>query len=106
LKELSKGVVMRKNRKKKLKITKFEKILYTVAILLLLMAPVSIVYTKSTLSEINFKVEKLKKEIANREKINESLEMKINELASLDNIKNVIKKEGLTYNNDNIKNID
>ena len=97
---------MRKNRKKKLKITKFEKILYTVAILLLLMAPVSIVYTKSTLSEINFKVEKLKKEIANREKINESLEMKINELASLDNIKNVIKKEGLTYNNDNIKNID
>ena len=97
---------MRKNRKKKLKITKFEKILYTVAILLLLMAPVSIVYTKSTLSEINFKVEKLKKEIANREKINESLEMKINELASLDNIQKVIKAEGLTYNNENIKNVD
>ena len=32
--------------------------------------------------------------------------MKINELASLDNIKDVIKKEGLTYNNDNIKNIE
>ena len=70
------------------------------------MAPISIVFTKSTLSEINFEVEKLKKEIATREKTNESLEMKINELASLDNIKDVIKKEGLTYNNDNIKNID
>ena len=97
---------MKKTKKKKLKISKFEKILYTIAIVLLLMAPISIVFTKSTLSEINFEVEKLKKEIASREKTNESLEMKINELASLDNIKDVIKKEGLTYNNDNIKNIE
>ena len=96
---------MQKKKKKKLKISKFEKVLYVVAIFLLLMAPISIVFTKSTLSEINFEVEKLKKEIANREKTNESLEMKINELASLDNIKNVIKAEGLSYNNDNIKNI-
>ena len=97
---------MKKQKKKKLKISKFEKVLYIVAIALLLMAPISIVFTKSTLSEINFEVEKLKKEIASREKTNESLEMKINELASLDNIKDVIKKEELNYNNDNIKNID
>ncbi len=97
---------MKKVKTKKLKITKFEKVLYTIAILLMLMAPISIVFTKSTLSEINFEVEKLKKEIANREKTNESLEMKIHELASLDNIKEVIKAEGLSYNNDNIKNID
>ncbi len=97
---------MKKTKKAKLKITKFEKILYIFTIALLLMAPISIVFTKSTLSEINFEVEKLKKEIATREKTNESLEMKINELVSLDNIKNVIKKEGLSYNNDNIKNID
>ncbi len=97
---------MKKQKKKKLKISRFEKVLYIVAIVLLLIAPISIVFTKSTLSEINFEVEKLKKEIASREKTNESLEMKINELASLDNIKDVIKKEGLTYNNDNIKNID
>ncbi len=97
---------MKKVKTRKLKITKFEKVLYTIAIILILMAPISIVFTKSTLSEINFEVEKLKKEIANREKTNESLEMKIHELASLDNIKEVIKAEGLTYNNDNIKNID
>ena len=97
---------MKKRKKKKLKISKFEKILYVFAILFLLLAPVSIVFTKSTLSEINFKVEKMKKEIKSQEKKNESLEMKINELASLDNIKDVIVKEGLTYNNDNIKNID
>ena len=95
----------KKNRKKKLKVTKFEKVLYVFAITLLLLAPVSIVFAKSSLSEINFKVEKMKKMIENQEKTNEGLEMKINELASLDNIKNVIKAEGLSYNNDNIKNI-
>ncbi len=97
---------MKKTHKKKLKITKFEKVLYAFAIVLLLVAPVSIVFTKSALSEINYKVEKMKKEIASKEKTNEGLEMKINELVSLDNIKNVIKTEGLSYNNDVIKNID
>lgn len=97
---------MRKSKKRKLKITKFEKVLYVFAVILLLSAPVSIVFTKSALSEINFKVEKMKKEISSREKTNEGLEMKINELVSLDNIKNVIKAEGLSYNNDNIKNIE
>lgn len=97
---------MKKTKKKKVKISKFEKILYVFAITLLLVAPISIVFTKSALSEINFKVEKMKKEIASREKINEGLEMKINELVSLDNIKDVIKTEGLSYNNDSIKNID
>lgn len=97
---------MKKTKKKKIKLSKFEKILYVFALVLLLIAPVSIVFTKSALSEINYKVEKMKKEIASREKINEGLEMKINELVSLDNIKDVIKTEGLSYNNDNIKNIE
>ena len=97
---------MKKTKKKKVRITKFEKVLYTFAVILLLAAPISIVFTKSALSEINYKVEKMKKEIASKEKTNEGLEMKINELVSLDNIKNVIKAEGLSYNNDNIKNID
>ncbi len=96
---------MKKNKKKKLKISRFEKILYACAIIMLLLSPVSIVFAKSALSEINFKVEKMKKVISAQEKTNEGLEMKINELASLDNIKNVIKAEGLSYNNDNIKNI-
>lgn len=97
---------MKKAKKKKVKISKFEKVLYVFALTLLLIAPISIVFTKSALSEINFKVEKMKKEIASKEKINEGLEMKINELVSLDNIKEIIKTEGLSYNNDNIKNID
>ena len=58
------------------------------------------------MSKINFEVEKTKKEISEQTKTNESLSMKINELASLDKIEEVAKEQGLSYNNDNIKNID
>lgn len=93
-------------KKKKVKISKFEKFLYTLTCFLLLVSPIIIVFTKSTLSEVNYEVEKIKREIASQEKANESLKMKINELASLENIQKVIKDEGLVYNNDSIKNID
>ncbi len=93
-------------KKKKVKISKFEKFLYTLTCFLLLVSPIFIVFTKSTLSEVNYEVEKIKREIASQEKENESLKMKINELASLENIQKVIKDEGLVYNNDSIKNID
>lgn len=96
---------MRKN-KKKIKISKFEKTLYIITILLLILAPISIVYTKSALSEVNYEVEKMRKTINAQEKTNESLETQINELASLGNIQDIIKQEGLSYNNNNIKNID
>ncbi len=76
-----------------------------IVLLLLIITPISIIFAKSSLSEINIKVEKMKKTITAQEKKNESLEMKINELASLDNIQDIIKQEGLTYNNDNIKNV-
>ncbi len=92
--------------KKRVKLTKFEKFIYAFAILLVIVSPMVVVFTKSTLSEINYKVEKMKKSISTQEKTNEGLEMKINELASLDNIREVIKSEGLTYNNENIKNIE
>lgn len=93
-------------KKKKVKISKFERFLYTITIFLLVISPLVIVFTKSTLSKVNYEVEKMKKTINTQEKANESLEMKINELASLENIQDIIKEEGLVYNNDNIKNID
>ena len=86
--------------------SRFERGFYIVTALIVLMSPLMIVFEKSTLSEVNYEVEKMKREIATQEKANESLEMKINELASLENIQKVIEDEGLVYNNDNIKNID
>ena len=52
---------MRK-KKKRLKMSKFERLLYTLALFLLVISPVSIVASKATLAKINFEVEKQKKE--------------------------------------------
>ena len=80
--------------------------MYVITIFLAILSPLIIVFEKSTLSKVNYEVEKIKQQIKTQEKENESLEMKINELASLENIQKVIEEEGLEYNNDNIKNID
>ena len=94
-----------KKVKKKVKISKFEKLLYTLAILLIVIAPVSIVFSKATLAKVNFEVEKQKKEIEAQKKTNESLAMTIDELASLTKIQEVAEQQGLSYNNDNIKTV-
>ncbi len=92
--------------KKRLKMSRFEKLLYTFAVFLLLIAPISIVFSKATLAKINFDVEKQKKLIEAQTKKNESLAMTIDELASLTKIQEVAKDQGLSYNNSNIKTID
>ena len=96
----------KKKLKNRIKMSKFERLLYIFAITLLVTLPVAIVFSKATLSQINFEVEKQKKQIEAQTKTNESLSMKINELASLDKIQEVAKNEGLSYNNDNIKNVE
>ena len=95
----------KKQVKKRIKVTRFEKLLYIFTILLIVLSPVAIVFSKATLSEINFEVEKQKKEIAEQKKTNESLNMTINELASLSKIQQVADEQGLSYNNSNVKTI-
>ena len=91
--------------KKRLKMSKFERLLYTLAIFLLVIAPVSIIFSKATLAKINFEVEKQKAQIEEQEKTNESLAMTIDELAYLTKIQEVAEKQGLSYNNSNIKTV-
>ena len=95
-----------KKKQKKNKVSRLEKIVYTVTILLLFASPFAVVFFQATLSKVNIDVEKVKKEIRSQEKKNESLEMKINELASLDKIIEVAQAQGLSYNNDNIKSVE
>ena len=90
---------------KRLKMSKFERLLYTLALFLLLISPISVVFSKATLSKINFEVEKQKKEIEAQRKKNESIAMTIDELASLTKIQEVAEQQGLSYNNDNIKTV-
>ena len=94
-----------KRIKKRLKISKFEKMLYSIAIFLLVISPISVVFSKATLAKVNFEVEKQTKEIAAQKKTNESLSMTIDELASLTKIQEVAEQQGLSYNNGNIKSV-
>ena len=91
------------SKKKKVKASKFGKLVYTLAIVLTLLSPISIVFSKATLSKINFEVEQKKKQIDMQQKNNDSLAMTIDELASLTKIQEVAQQAGLSYNNANIK---
>ncbi len=51
----------------------------------------------------NSELQRLKSKIAVQEELNSSIQMKINELASLDNAQEVADTFGLEYNNSNIR---
>ena len=93
------------NKKKRVKVLKGEKIVYTLIIIVVFLFPISTVFTKSVLSETNISVEKMKGRVLKQEEVNESLSMQVDELASLDKIQEVASSKGLSYNNTNIKNI-
>lgn len=101
-------IKLKKKKYKKVvkKIGKFERLIYTFAAILLIASPITIVFMQATLSKVNIEVERVKNEIKTQEKKNESLSMKINELASLDKIIEVAYEQGLSYNNDNIKSVE
>ncbi len=89
--------------KSKTKRVKGEKILITLITLLVIGNIFGPSFSMALLSKTNFEVEDLKKEISRQESKNESLEMKINELASLDNVEAIASTYGLEYNNSNIR---
>ncbi len=95
-----------KKTKKKLKLSKFERLLFFTTLLLLVMSPILSVYAKSSLSKANYELESTKDEISVQEKSNQSLQMKINELASFDNLEEVAKKQGLSYTSNSIKTVE
>ena len=96
---------MRKTHKK-VTMLKGEKFMYILILIALVLFPIGTVYTKAVLSESNISLEQMRSKIETQEGINESLSMQVDELASLDKIQEVATSQGLTYNNDNIKNVE
>ena len=92
----------KKKKKASAKLIKFEKKFTSVGAVVLLVLWVVSFFAKVSLSSVNVEVERLEKEVKKQEKTNQSLTMKINELASLENIQAVANSEGLAYNNGNI----
>ena len=93
-------------KKKGKMFTKIERFLYKSFVSLTILLIVGIVFGQVTLAKINLEVQRLKEDVKEKEEINQSLVMKINEMASLENIQNVSTNMGLAYNNENIKTIE
>ena len=94
-----------KKKHKKLKLLKGEKFMYILLVFLIISIPVANVFSKALLSETNIKTEKLKSKIEKQQNANESLEMQINELVSMENIQKIAQEYGLSYISDNIINV-
>ena len=97
---------MAKKKTKKNGLCKFEKFLLITTFLFVVFSPLMSVFAKSALSKASYEVETVKEEIAIQTKSNKSLQMKINELASLDNLESIAKKLGLSYTSNSVKTVE
>ena len=93
---------MKKTKKQKNLVSKGEKLLYTVGALCFVMTMVIKIFCGASIGHLNLAVEKVKYEIDEQSKKKESLMMKVDELTSFDNVKDIVKDMGLAYNNSNI----
>ena len=92
-------------KKKKVKLLKGEKTLVVLSVLLILANIFGTSFSMALLSKTNIEVESMRRKIDKQAMLNQILEMKINELASLDNVETVATTYGLEYNNSNIRTI-
>ncbi len=97
---------MKKNKKNKKGLTKLEKFLYKSFTTLGVFLLIGIVFTSAVVSKMNIELQETNKKVESQQDTNQSLTMKINEMASLENIQGVSEDLGLAYNNENIKTIE
>lgn len=93
-------------RKKKKFLSSIERFIYKLCVIVIILLIVGIVCSETTLARMNLDIQKLDTEVEKQRKRIESLNMKIDEMTSLDNIKEISEKYGLTYHSENIKTID
>ncbi|MDY4997169.1 MAG: hypothetical protein SO108_05690 [Bacilli bacterium] len=94
-----------KKRKKKTFLSSFERLIYQLFAFIIILLIVGIVCSETSLAQMNLDIQKLDSEVEKQRKRIESLNMKIDEMTSLDNIKEISERYGLTYHSENIKTI-
>ena len=95
-----------KNKKKNRFLCAFERFMYKLSIIIIIGLIILIVCSENALAKKNIEVQNKSHEVEEQKRMNESLNMKIDEMTSLDNIKEISDKYGLHYNSDNIKTIE
>ena len=93
---------MKKSTRKVVRLTRGEKMLYTLGFFCLVFTIVIRVFSSASISNLKMDIEKINYKIENQERKNQSLTMQVNELTSYENLNDVLKDMGLAYNNDNI----
>ena len=94
-----------KKKKKINKNNRREKVLYRCFMFTTVFLVIGIIYSRATLSKINLEIQELSDIIKEESEDNQSLAMKINEMVSLDKIREVSSEQGLTYNDKNITSV-
>lgn len=97
---------MKKNKKKKKNTINIENLLYRLCIIITIALIVGLVCSETTLAQVNLDVQRKEKEVLVQKKRLESLEMKIDEMTSLDRIKEISEEYGLSYHSQNIRTIE
>lgn len=93
---------MKKIKKRKVKVTKGERFIYTLGFLCLISIFVVKVFCGASISNLKMNIEEINYKIEKQENKNESLIMQVNELTSYENLDAILKEMGLAYNNENI----
>ena len=96
---------MKKKKKKKF-LSNIERTGYKVCILIVIILIVGIVCSQTSLAQVNLEIQKLNDKVTEYKDINASLNMKIDEMTSLDKIEKISKEYGLEYHSENIKTIE
>ena len=96
---------MKKNKKKRL-FSEFERFMYKICSIIVIALIVGVVCSETSLAQVNVEVQRAEKQVAVQLKQIESLEMKIDEMTSLDRIKEISAEYGLSYISENIKTVE
>ncbi len=94
-----------KKKKKKTFLSSLERFIYKLFAVIIILLIVGIVCSETSLAQMNLDIQKQEAEVEKQRKRIESLNMKIDEMTSLDNIKEISERYGLTYHSENIKTI-
>ena len=92
-------------KKKKRFFSDFEMLCCKSGILIVIFLIIGIVCSETSLAQVNLEVQKTEKEVLYEKKKIDSLEMKIDEMTSLDRIKEISLEYGLSYIAENVKNV-
>ena len=89
-------------RTRKARLTKGERMLYTMGFFCLVLTIFIRVFSSAGIGNLKMDIEKMNYLVENQERKNQSLTMQVNELTSYENLNGVLKDMGLAYNNENI----